>query len=146
MCKQATPFLALTGTADEQATRTRTKDLVLKNFTSVFVSPNPKNLRISVRKVKRDNTLNELDWVVDSMKGNGRDTPKTIIFCPTMYAIASVVNYQVRKLGKKAFVPHSSKKWEHCLVGIFHSMTHQEYKKRIVESLKSNNLKHVVVQ
>lgn len=145
MCKPDTPFLALTGTADEHTTKTITKDLVLKNFTSVFVSPNRKNLRISVQKIKRDHMLNELDWVVDSMKENGRDTPKTIIFCPTMYAIASVVNYLMRKLGKEAFVPQSSKKWEHCLVGIFHSMTHQEYKKRIVESLKSSGLKRVVV-
>ena len=49
------------------------------------------------------------------------------------------------QLGKKAFVPHSSKKQEHCLVGIFHSMTHQEYKKRIVETLKSDDLKCVVM-
>ena len=145
MCRQATPFLALTGTADEQTRKTTCKELVLKNCTSLFVSPNRKNLRISVKKLKKDEMLQNLNWLVSVIKENGEKTPKTIIFCPTMHAIASVVNYLMRKLGCNAFVPSSSRKWEHCLLGIFHSLTLQKYKGRISESLKGDGIKRVVV-
>ena len=64
MCRQATPFLALTGTADEQTRKTTCKELVLKNCTSLFVSPNRKNLRISVKKLKKDEMLQNLNWLV----------------------------------------------------------------------------------
>ena len=44
-----------------------------------------------------------------------------------------------------AFYPQNSKKREDCLLGIFHSMTQNKYKKRIFESLKGNGTKRVVV-
>ena len=55
-----------------------------------------------------------------TVKENGRDTPQTIIFCQTMYAIASVVNYLMKKL----------KEMGTLLGGHFNSMYHQENKKK----------------
>ena len=54
-------------------------ELVLKNCTSLFVSPNRKNLRISVTKLKKDEMLQDLDWIVNVIKENGEKTPKTIL-------------------------------------------------------------------
>lgn len=61
----------------------------------------------------------------NTVKENGRDTPQTIIFCQTMYAIASVVNYLMKKL----------KEMGTLLGGHFNSMSHQENKKKMVTSL-----------
>jgi len=38
------------------------------------------------------------------------DTPKTIVFCDTMYSIASVFNYLMMSLGEEAVYPSTSRK------------------------------------
>ena len=57
------------------------------------------------------------------IKQHGKDTPKTIIFCDTLYSIASVTNYMPMTLGEAAFYLRTSRKHEHCLLGIFHFLS-----------------------
>lgn len=83
-----TPVLALTGTAEKKAEKT-----VIKKPIHLFGSPNRSNLRFSVNKVSTTDMLGELDWLVELIKKFGKDTPKTIVFCDTMYSIASVFNH-----------------------------------------------------
>lgn len=79
--------MALTGTADVDTEKAIATDLVMKNPVKVFVSPNRVNLRLSVNKVSRKDMLMQLDWVVDMIKEHGKETPKAIIFCDTLYSI-----------------------------------------------------------
>lgn len=79
------------------------------------------------------------------LKASNRSMPKTIIFCDTIYALTSVVNYLTMQLGEYAFYPNSSRRRKDCLIGIFHSMIQDKYKKRIFDSLKGNGIKRVVV-
>ena len=95
------------------------------------------NLRFSVNKVARTDMLKQLDWLVELIKENGKDTPKTIIFCDTMHSITSVFNYLMGKLKEKAFHPSTSRKQIHWLIGIFHSLSHKEYKERLLLSFKN---------
>ena len=44
--------------------------------------------------------LSLLDWIVQLVMKEGIATPKTIIFCDTMYSVASVANYLKMKLGR----------------------------------------------
>lgn len=104
-----TPVLALTGTADKDTEKTIIGDLLMKNPVKLFVSPNRVNLRLSVHKVSRSCMLKHLDWLVDMIKQHGKDTPKTIIFCDTLYSIASVRNYMMMTLGEAAFHPRNIK-------------------------------------
>ena len=68
-------------------------ELSLKpSTTKLFISPNRPNLRISVKKVKKNEMENQLDWLIDEAKEKGSEMPKTIIFCNTLKDIASVVN------------------------------------------------------
>ena len=76
----------------------------------LFVSPNRVNLRLSVHKVPRLNMLKHLDWLEDTIKQHGKDTAKTIIFCDTLYSVASVMNYMTMTLGEGAFHPRNSRK------------------------------------
>ncbi|KAJ7375143.1 hypothetical protein OS493_001881 [Desmophyllum pertusum] len=122
-----TPVLALTGTADKETEKTVTTDLVMLNLTKLFVRPNRTNMRLSEHKVPKTEMLKHLDWLVDLIKEHGKDSTKTIIFCDTMYSIASVMNYLMMSLRENAFHPNTSKKFQHCLLGIFHSLSLKEY-------------------
>jgi superfamily II DNA helicase RecQ len=140
-----TPLLALTGTADQETQNVICHNLALKDPTKFFVSPNRLNLRFSVIKVPKKQMLSQLDWIVEKIKNEGIATPKTIIFCDTIYSVAHVANYLMMKLGRQAFYPTTSKEREHCLVGIFHSVTQEKYKERIVKSLKGDGSKRIVI-
>ena len=140
-----TPVLALTGTADKETERTVMDDLTMKDPIQLFVSPNRCNLRFSINKVARTDMLKQLDWLVELIKEYGKDTPKTIVFCDTMYSIASVSNYLMGKLREKAFNPSASRKRIHCLIGIFQSLSHKEYKERLLLSFKNNGVKRVAI-
>ena len=117
----------------------------MRNPVKLFVSPNRVNLRLSVHKVPRLNMLKHLDWLVDMIKQHGKDTPKTIIFCDTLYSVASVMNYMTMTLGEGAFHPRNSRKHEHCLLGIFHSLSLKEYKERLLLSFNGQGLRRVAI-
>lgn len=137
--------MALTGTADVDTEKSIVADLVMKQPVKFFVSPNRMNLRLSVNKVSRKDMLIQLDWVVDMIKEHGRETPKTIVFCDTLYSIASVWNYLMMSLGENAFHPKTSKKREHCVLGVFHSLSLKEYKERLLISFKNDGVKRVAL-
>ena len=106
---------ALTGTADDTTQKNIIEALNLKKDTlTVYVSPNRTNLRFSVKKVKKDVQLDELQWLVDIVKEKGKDTPKTMLFCNTMIEIASVANHLLYKLGIHAY-DQKLKSPENCL-------------------------------
>ena len=117
----------------------------MRDFTRLFVSPNRANLKFVVCKVAKDEMLKELDWIVKLVREQGIQTPKIIIFCSTLYAIASVVNYLMMKLNAQAFHPTSSKERDHCLIGIYHSSTLPKYKDRLLTSMKGTGLKRIAV-
>lgn len=117
----------------------------MKEPTKLFVSPNRPNLRFSVLKVKKKSMLAELDWLVSMVEEHGINMPKTIIFCDTMYTIASVANYLMMQLKCNAFHPRSSKNREDCLLGIMHSVIQKEYKDRLLNSLKGEGTKRIAI-
>ena len=136
---------AITGTADDSTQKNIREALNMKHDTlTVYVSPNRTNLRFSVKKVKKDFQLSELQWLIDILKEKGKDAPKTMIFCNTMNEIASVANHLLLKLGVHAY-DHKIKSPENCLLSIYHSNTWQTSKDRILASLKGNGLEQIVV-
>ena len=62
-----------------------------------------------------------------------------------MCSVASVANYLTMKLGRLAFSPPTSRHRKHRIVGIFNSVTQDKYKERIVNSLKTNGSKRIVI-
>ena len=48
-------------------------------------------------------------------------------------------------LGEAAFYPRTSRKHEHCLLGIFHSLSLKEYKERLIVSFKGQGPKRVAI-
>ena len=141
-----TPMLALTGTADKGTSAAISSGLSLKkDKVELFVSPNRENLRISVIKTKKSDAFENLHWMIKMVQENGLERPKTLLFCNTTKDIAEVANYLLFKLGKDAYYPHDSKKMADCVVGIYHSMTWQQYKERVVTSMKGSVKKRVII-
>ena len=138
-------MLALTGTADPVTQKVICSTLAIQDATKLIVSPNRPNLRFEIHKVPKRLMLSNLDWIIQMIKDENIATPKTIIFCDTINSLTQVINYLTMQLGTHAFYPQNSKKREDCLLGIFHSMTQDKYKKRIFESLKGNGTIRVVV-
>ena len=132
-----TPLLAPTGTADMGTTEAIISILGLKkDRVELFVSPNITNIRISVVKTKKDAAFTQLHWISNMIREQRLDCPKTLLFCNTMKDIAEVANYLLFKLGRNAYFPTGSFQMADCIIGIYHSMTWQENKERIIKSMK----------
>lgn len=139
-------MLALTGTADEQTKEVIVSSLLLKaNTCNLFISPNRLNLRINVVKTTKKEALTKLDWLITMCRTLGVNTPKTILFCNTLKDVASLVNHLMQKLGTSAFNPPSSRKPEDCILGIYHSLSWDKYKERLLADFKVNGKKRLVV-
>ena len=136
----------MTGTADKETQSTIIELLALRNPIRIFVSPERRNIRISVKKCKKNEMFTQLKWLIDMVMLKGAETPKTIIFCNMMSEMASVCNHLLLKLGKHAYEPQTSKKAVDCFLDVFHSMTWNRNKERLLLSLKGNsNVKKRIV-
>lgn len=136
----------LTGTADKTTQDTIRKVLCMRQDCKiVYVSPNRLNLRFSVNKVKKDEQLQELKWIVNLIKEQGINCPKTIIFCNTMNEIAVVVNYLILELESSMFYPEFSAVEDNFILGIYHSNSWQSTKDRVLAQFKTNGIKRVLI-
>ena len=111
----------------------------------IYVSPNRFNLRFSVKKVKKQMQLKELDWLVTLLRNEGVNCPKTIVFCNTINEIAVVTNYLMSKLGNQVFSPAYSPVQDNCLIGIYHSNSWKSSKNRLMDQFKGCGVKRVIV-
>ena len=62
-----------------------------------------------------------------------------------MKDVGLLVNHLMFKLGDSAFVPPTSRNPKDCVVGIYHSLSWDKYKERLVADLKSDGKKRLVV-
>ena len=109
------------------------------------MSPERKNLRITVVKCKKAEVFSKLDWLVEMVRQKGINTPKTMIFCNMMSDMANVANYLLFKLGCEAY-NSKTVDTKDCLIDIFHSMTWTESKDKFLASFKkADSVKRIVV-
>ena len=107
------------------------------------MSPNRENLQFLVKKMKKGEMFQQLQWLIDLVLDKGEQCPKTIIFCNTLNEIASVVNYLMMKLGNAIY--SGDKENKNSLIGIYHSNSWPASKERLVASFKENGVKRIVV-
>ncbi|CAB3990470.1 ATP-dependent DNA helicase, partial [Paramuricea clavata] len=136
-CKKDTPFLALTATADKKTQGTIISLMSLHDPVKLLISPERKNLRISVTKCKKITIFGKLDWLIDLALEKGVNMPKTIIFCNMMNEMASVCNYLFLKMGKYIYY-ETADGVRSCIVGVYHSITWAATKKRLLASFKGS--------
>lgn len=129
------PVLALTATADKSTQETICSQLWLQaDHTKTLISPNRKNLRLSVLKVKKESMVTQLDWLVEEVKQKGGDMPKTIIFCYTIRDIAIVINLLLLKLGEYALTELSNGSANNAFDGVLEHCFSSELVEDIVKN------------
>ena len=134
------PFLALTGTADVKVKQTIMKDLSFKKDKVVLdISPERSNIRFTIIKTKRENHLQHLQWLIDMIRLERENMPKTIIFCTTMQDVAKLSGHLLGMLGADAYVTDKPCVPANRLLGIYHSMTWPKYKGRVTDSFKQDS-------
>ena len=119
----AVPILALTATADDKTQKVVCRELMMKNQETIVVSPHRENLRFSIMRYAKEEIHKSLDWLVKTVKKNGVNVSKTIIFCNTITEMSVVINFLVEKLGKYAYYPPTTKSTENLLIGTYRYMT-----------------------
>lgn len=135
----------MTGTADKSTQTTIIKSLGMVNPEKIVMSPERKNLRITVVKCKKAEMFSKLDWLVEMVCQKGINTTKTMIFCNMMSDMANVANYLLFKLGCEAY-NSKTVDTKDCLIDIFHSMTWTESKDKFLASFKNaDSVKRIVV-
>ena len=132
--------MALTGTADlKMGRKIRQLLSMTPDVHCITLSPERSNIKFTVIKVKREQYHSNFEWIAQMIKTQGLETPKTIIFCNTMTNVASMVGNLLAMLGNALYVPGKAQLPENKVVGIFHSLTLPKYKKRVMDSFKSDS-------
>ena len=124
------PIVALTASLRVANRKLLQKVLNINDTFVVNVSPNKDNIKmLSVNVKGMEEALSKLDWIVESVKARGTQSPKTIIFCNVVTDIAHVLSYLLLKLGESAYVTENNQKvW---LIGVYHSKSWPTCKEHI---------------
>lgn len=131
--------MALTGTASEDMKSQIMKQLTMKADTLVInIDPDRPNIRYTVIKTSKKDHLFHLQWLVNLIRMERENTPKTIIFCNTIHDVAKLTGYLFSVLGNEAYASNQSHTPSNRIIGIYHSMTLLKYKARVSDSLKND--------
>ena len=87
-------MLALTGMASDDMKKLIINQLSMIADTLVInIDPDRPNIRFTVIKTKKKDHLLHLQWIVNTIRMERENTPKTIIFCNTIHDVATVTGY-----------------------------------------------------
>ena len=132
--------MALTGTADLKMKQIIMKDLSFKKGKVVLdISPERSNIRFTILETKRENYLQHLQWLIDMIRLERENMPKTIIFCTTMQDVGKLSGHLLGMLGGDAYVTDKPCVSVNRLLGIYHSMTWPKYRGRVTDSFKQDS-------
>eukprot|EP00794_Sanderia_malayensis_P002204 gene2204-2509_t len=84
------PFVAMTATATEMVRKEIIQNLQLQAPLQIIESPQRKNIRYSVFKMKEDNSSNLVDFLAKLLKKDGMQSERTIIFCRKLSHVRSL--------------------------------------------------------
>ena len=128
--------MALTATATA-ATRKRIMQLLsFKQGFEVIVSPNRKNVKLVVQKVKSDINCN-FSWLVEEVGRKGVECPRTLIYVKDYQTCGELYNFFINSLQDKAYRPSNSPKTStNRMIAMYHSGTSLKIQQHVLSSLK----------
>jgi superfamily II DNA helicase RecQ len=89
-------------------------------------------------------TTRELLWISSLMEQKGRDTPKIIIYCPTVNSVDDVYDELMNALDRKAYVD-GRKTFKNRMIAKFYAEAGEETKKYIMKKVTKSDSKIRVV-
>lgn len=140
-----TPILALTATADLDSRARVKKQLQLEGALTITASPNRENIRLGL-KTTRGSTLDCLNWIAREVKEKGLNMRPILVYARTLKEVGRIYCYLKAELEQHTWVnqdPHQSP--DNLLIGMFHSKTLSQNKKRVLSSLSGEGNCRVVV-
>ena len=127
------PFAALTATASN-ATRTKICSILcMINPAIVTTSPSRSNLRYSVVQ-QPEEIAERFRWLVDELRIHKQCTLKTIIFCQSIDACATLYQFFDFSLRKSGYVPEGMIDIRNALFGMYHAKITDEEKLVLTKS------------
>ena len=126
------PFLALTATATTKTRNQFQKQLGMKNPHTIVRTPDRKNIKIVVQRVK-DMTC--LDTFVTDLGHLGLGMPKTVVYCKSVKECAEVFAYFDAQLGEAGYISSSSMSSKTQLFCMYFHDTLEEKKQDIAKDL-----------
>jgi len=133
LCRGKVPILALSATIDFDLTTLVIESCNLSSKLKIITSfSDRRNIRLSVVPIKRKD-FTHLQWILDMIVDKKELCPKIIIYCRTL----KLVGWVYCKLLKNLLLtfPEGTSK---SLIGMYHSMTDEENKTRVLQSLTSD--------
>ena len=133
-------MLALTGTATNDMKKLIIKQLtVIEDTLVINIDPDRPNIRFTVIKTTKKDHLLHLQWLVNLIKVERENTPKTIIFCSTIHEVAKLIGHLFTVLGNEAYALNQPCMAPNRHFGTYHSMTLSKYKERVSDSLRNDD-------
>lgn len=135
-----TPILALTATTTIKVKQDIMTHLHLRQPDTDIVSrlPDRPNIFLDVTKKVKQEPEEELKWLVDHIKEKGTSCKKILIYCRSLDMVSRVYLDIKDALGSYAF-KDQTRSIENSIVEMFHKLTEQEDKDRILHNIKKVN-------
>lgn len=135
------PMLALTATIRPKTRARLTKFLGMTSCVHLLLSPDRHNVRLCARSIGSNASIDQtLKPIVDELKEKESHAPRIIIYCRSITLCAAIFATMHEALGSMTYWPEGSEKNSaNRLVNMFHSATHEENKKTVLESLATES-------
>ncbi|XP_070538002.1 ATP-dependent DNA helicase RecQ-like [Ptychodera flava] len=134
------PVVMLTATATEAMRHKILTNLLLNDsmVKTVAVIPDRPNIFLHYKSEPAMTYERELTWVIDTIKRDGQNAKKVIIYCRTIKDVADIYEHFISELGEQAW-SGENKCVNNRLVDMYHSSVDEATEKRIVEVFPSEN-------
>ena len=134
------PVLALTATSTKEVKHDIMTVLQLNDSDTDLItrSANRQNIFIGCQKKKTSEYEEELKWLIDYLKTNGKNSKKIIIYCRSIDTVSEIFITLKESLGKHAYIDQVEIV-ENLMVEMYHKFTHDSSKQRILNDFSKSD-------
>ncbi|KAK6168569.1 hypothetical protein SNE40_021075 [Patella caerulea] len=134
------PVMILTATSTDAVTNDIFKHLHLsqRDTEIVFKTPDRPNIYIDFVKAEHSTMEKKLKWLIDHIISKGALSKKTIIYCRSIDRVSDIFLTLRETLGRHSYADGIADS-EHLIVEMFHRLTHESSKQRILKNFKKTH-------
>ena len=100
------------------------------------MSPNRKNVKLSVEKVTND-ISQSFSWLCEELLMKGMSCSRTLVYVRDYNSCGQIYGYFMRALGDKAYWPTNASRIScNRIIAMYHSGTVDKIKQNVISSLK----------
>ncbi|KAK3107461.1 hypothetical protein FSP39_015067 [Pinctada imbricata] len=139
------PFLLLTATCTKKVLRKITDQLHLPDLCIETFSPDRPNIYLHWNLKCQNDPVEELSWLLDELRTEGREMKKTLIYVRSISKAATLFRDAIGSLRDDAYL-NNIKSFENSLVALYHAGLNQEEQEHVLQELpKSDSIIRIVI-